>query len=366
MTAKVRTPPRKNVLNDASNVIPNSWLTNQMLLRTPVVSALQGSVTMLKTADGEPAIHYPLSDQALHQPGVEELWQESVVLTWGDLKADVGGFLRIGRVPNLDRGEMTLWSYIYSPDHIYGASRDFPMVEGDCSACVMSAGGMASYEFDGVETRWRHDGDAVVYDLKTESFHPPLPLWRPGDGALAHPHFEASGRLTGEVCVEGRTHRIDGLYHRDQSWGVRNWLNRKTHRWFNGVFGPDLSFCLLTFHGQSDQIMRIGYVVRDGIVHYSTKVDVIPFMEPDGATHRGGVAEIILDDGERLEFSATPICKGFYAYRSGSAIFESPCRDEHEGRIGYGDFEISENARAGLSAFGVLVNSIPTDGMFAR
>lgn len=320
----------------------------------------------LMSCSGEPAATYPLSDLALHPPGPDELWQESVVLTWGDLQSDTGGFVRIGRVPNLNGGEMTLWSYAYTPDHIYGTSLDFPMKEGDCGARRMSAGDIASYDFDGVETRWRQDDGKVFFNLITEAFHGPLPLWRPGDGALTHPHFEASGRLIGELSIAGKSFTVDGLYHRDQSWGNRNWLNRKTHRWFNGVFGPDLSFCLLTFHGQSNEIMRIGYVVRDGVVHYSSKVEVIPFMEADGATHRGGFAEIVLDSGERLEFRATPICKGFYAYRSGSAIFESPCRVEHGGRVGFGDFEISENARAGRSEFGVLVNSIPSDGIFPR
>ena len=53
---------------------------------------------------------------------------------------------------------------------------------------------------------------------------------------------EASGRINGTVQIGGRHHEIDGLYHRDHSWGLRRWDTLRSHRWVAGAFGPDLAF----------------------------------------------------------------------------------------------------------------------------
>lgn len=313
-------------------------------------------------------VFFPVKDEGLHTPGDDQYWQESVAMAWGDMDAGVGGFIRFGHSPNLNGGEMSLWSHVYTPDCVYGVSRDYPKQPGDWDPAGVKAGGVASYHFDGANTIWTHDNDEVAFTLKSEPFHLPVGLW-PSEGSnygkdIGNAHFEVGNKVTGTVTVKGKTYEINGFGHRDHSWGVRHWWKRKSHRWINGVFGPDLSFCLLTYHGEPEQIGRFGYVIRDGVVHHSTEIDILTYMEPDGATHRGGVARITLDDGEVLEFTAEPLSKGFYAYRRESAILESSCRITYKDRVGFGDFEISENCRSGRERPTSLVNAINGDGLF--
>jgi hypothetical protein len=315
--------------------------------------------------------YFPRSDEGLHRPGQDGYWQESVALAWGDLDKGVGGFMRIGHTPNINGGEMTLWVHTYTPDWVYGDSRDFPKQLDDFAFDRLKVGDVASYDFDGQDTVWHYDQGEVTFELRSQPFHLPISLWpRVGSSYgrdIGNAHFEVANRVVGTLTVKGNTYEVDGFGHRDHSWGVRYWWKRKSHRWVNGVFGPDLSFCMLTYHGESEKIGRFGYVFRDGEVHHSTDIDILVHMEPDGATHRGGVARITLATGDTLEFTAEPLGKGFYAYRSGSALFESCCRISYEGRAGFGDFEISENARGGHNRPTSLVNAVesglfPVDG----
>ncbi|WIW89433.1 hypothetical protein K3M67_05545 [Sphingobium sp. V4] len=309
---------------------------------------------------------FPLSDQQTHSPEKDAYWQESFVLLWGDPSGDYGGFLRLGYAPNLLAGDTTLWCHAFTPKWVYGSSRDFALRSDDVGKSLLKAGEAARYEFDGEDTRWVHSDDEVTIDLQSTLLHPPVALWRPQDSFHRYPHYEAACRVKGRLSIRGDTVEVDALGYRDHSWGVRHWWKRKTHRWLNGVFGPDLSMCLLTFHSDGDNIRRLGYVVRDGVVHYSQEIDIVAHMEADGATHRGGTASIVLESGECLNFEIEPMCEGFYAYRKGSGLFESICRIRHQGRVGIGDFELSENSRMGQLPATSLINGIEQDGVHPR
>ncbi|UZW56388.1 hypothetical protein NUH86_06325 [Sphingobium sp. JS3065] len=321
---------------------------------------------MLFHTDGTRVPTFPALDEGTHAAAPDSHWQESFLLLWGDLKNDCGGLLRIGHSPNLNGGEMTVWAHAYTPNWIYTSDRDYPKEEQDWGPSGQSAGGVGSYEFDGAETVWRYDEEDISFTFRTESFHSPVSLWRSQEGNLAYPHSEAACRVTGELTLRGEKHVIDGVGLRDHSWGVRDWTKGKVHRWFNAVFGPDLSMCLLTMHSRGEPIRRLGYVIRDGVVHYSTDVDILVYMEPDGSTHRGGAGRIKLEDGEVLEFTAEPITKGMYVSRHGRYLFESLCRVSHQGREGVGDFEITENCHVGAEEPTDLVNGLIQNGIHPR
>lgn len=325
------------------------------------------SPATLANPDGTPAVVYPASDEALHPPGDDRGWQESVAMCWYDVDAEVGGFLRIGHEPHLDGGNMTLWAFVHSPAHAYCRSEQFAKRDDDVGAAGMAAGGIARYDVVGHATRWRlHDG-SLACDLTVEPLHPPVGLWplaeRDQSQHIAAHHFEVANRIGGTVAIEGRTYDIAGYAHRDHSWGPRDWGKARVHRWMNGVFDDGLSFCLLTVNMGAPQLGRFGYVVRDGIIHHSTDIEIVVHMEADGATHRGGWGRIVLADGEVLTFIAEPLCKGFYGHKRGAALFESPCRMRHGDRVGVGDLEINENSRLGAADLTALVNAYPGDGL---
>lgn len=322
---------------------------------------------MLVYPDGTKVRTFPADDDGTHLPATDPHWQESFLVLWGDLDQDCGGLFRIGHSPHLNDGEMTVWAYGYTPSKVYGFDTDHAKNDGDCWSSGQSAGTVARYNFDGQKTSWTYSGDSVAFDLVATDYHAPISLWRTEESNLAYPHSEAACSISGQLSVAGQEFEVDGKGLRDHSWGVRHWEKGKVHRWFNASFGPDLSMCLLTMYSEGTGVIRrLGYVVRDGVVHYSEDVDIVVYMEPDGATHRGGVGRIKLETGEMLEFIAEPITKGFYMSRHGRYLCQTMCRVSYNGRLGVGDFEITENAHAGSQAPAVLVNGLIENSVYDR
>lgn len=322
---------------------------------------------MLVYPDGTSVRTFAATDDGTHPPANDPHWQESFLILWGDVEKDCGGLFRVGHSPHLNGGEMTVWAYTFTPNSLHGADMDFAKQEGDCLPDGQGAGQVARYRTDGNRTHWNYANGTVSFDLLATDYHAPISLWRTHESNLAYPHSEAACGVSGQLTIGGETIAIDGMGLRDHSWGVRHWGKGKVHRWFNAAFGPDLSMCLLTMYSEgTGHIRRLGYVVRDDVVHYSEDVDIVVHMEPDGATHRGGVGRIRLDDGEVLEFVAEPMTKGFYMSRHDRYLCQTMCRVSHAGRIGVGDFEITENCHDGKKVPAVLVNGLIGNGVYPR
>ena len=310
---------------------------------------------------------YDVSDEGLHPAGSETYWQESVAFYWYDLKNKAGGVMRFGHEPNLERGNVTLWAHIHTPEWAYCHSHEHEKRLDDASLTHLAAGGIARYSFDGASTRWSLNDGLVSCDLEVIPLHKPLGLWPLDTDAAkdvgAH-HFEVANTVRGTVEIQGRKLEINGHGHRDHSWGVRDWTTFRVHRWVNGVFGPDLCFCISTFSMAGRPAGAFGYVIRDGIVHHTSDIDVVTYMESDGATHRGGVVTIRLADGEELIFRCKLACKGFIAQKRTANNFEALCEVEHNGRAGVGAFETNENARGGAERPSNLFNAWDGYGIF--
>src|SRR5919197_875284 len=100
--------------------------------------------------------------------------------------------------------------------------------------------------------RYRVADEDCQLDLAVEDFYPRTDFFPPDAGTLvddfASSHYETSGRVTGTVVLGGVTYEVDGLGHRDHSWGTRRWDTLLNHRWVPGTFGPDLSFGSIAWH----------------------------------------------------------------------------------------------------------------------
>ena len=101
-------------------------------------------------------------------------------------------------------------------------------------------------------------------------------------------HYQVAGRVTGTVRLAGRDFAVDGLCHRDHSWGDRQWSAVLAHRWLAGTFGPELSFSLVTTLLPGGRMVRMGFVARHSEILRVSDSDVVVFLEPDGTSHRGG------------------------------------------------------------------------------
>lgn len=303
-------------------------------------------------------------------PTADEWWQDSAFLAWHAREAGIGGIFRIGYEPNHAGGLAALWFGLVTRDGTrYRRNTVHPL-----DAPARRADGFHvlddsySISYEG-RVRYRVDDEDCRLELEVEDFYPRTDFFPPDAGALvddcASNHFETSGRITGEVVLDGVRYEVDGLCHRDRSWGVRHFDKVLNHRWVPGTFGPDLSFGSVAWHAVDGTVRQFGYVVRDGEVAHALDVDTVVYMEPDGTTYRGGVVTWTLPGEERLEIACTPL-DAVLTEHHGVACVDAFCEVEHDGRIGFCDLEVSTNPRGGSGPITAALRATAVDGLSRR
>ena len=137
-----------------------------------------------------------------------------------------------------------------------------------------------------------------------------------------------------------------------------------SHRWISGVIDADLAFGSVIWNAPDGSLARGGYIVRDGEVLMADSTDVVTWLEVDGITHRGG--ELLLTFGdEELRFTCHRV-DGWLNEHHGVAWVDMLCEVTHDGRSGYCDFEISNNARLGTAPVRLVLAAASTDGLAPR
>ena len=318
---------------------------------------------------------FTADDERPHRPNQDPWWQESVFLSWWDERAGVGGVFRLGHEPN--QGMANVWLGLVSRDgrRFRFCESTIPLIGPDRVDDHLSAhhGGTrlcGTLPRDG-RLVWHIDHPEVGAELVLEDFYPMTNLWLLRTGTsladeFAPNHWEASGRITGTVRIAEHHHAIHGLYHRDHSWGLRKWDTLRSHRWVAGTFGPDLGFAMVTWHSTDNDLFTGGYVFRDHKIVRAEVVDPLPVLEADGITIRGGEAHWDLDDGTRLSLHCEPVDGLIFSHRD---VTESDtiCRvRDGNGRLGFCDFEFSNNLRDGRSPVGIAIAAALLDGVTQR
>jgi hypothetical protein len=304
------------------------------------------------------------------RPGADEWWQDSVFLAWHAHDAGIGGVFRIGHEPNHGGGIAALWFGLVTRDGTrYRRNTANPLGHTDRREGVFGAlGGKYEIAYDG-RMRYRVDDEDCRLELEVEDFYPRTDFFPSDAGTLvdefASSHYETSGRVTGAVVVGGAEYTIDGLCHRDHSWGVRRWDTLLNHRWVPGTFGPDLSFGSIAWHAVDGTVRRYGYLVRDGEVVRANDVDIVVMMEADGTTYRGGTATWTLPDGERFAIECAPV-DAVVSEHHGVACVDAFCEVRHEGRVGFCDLEVSTNPRGGAGPITAALRATRVDGLTKR
>jgi hypothetical protein len=314
--------------------------------------------------------HSPSSDLR-QRPTGEEWWQESAFLTWHDRDSGIGGIFRIGHEPNHAGGIAALWFGVLTHEGTrFRRNTTNRLATGDLDGDGLGAlGGRYQIYWDADRMRYRADDDGCRAELEVVDFHPRVDFFPSGAGTLtdefASSHFEASGAVTGTIELDGRTYEIDGLCHRDRSWGLRRWDTLLNHRWVPGTIGPELSFGSISWHAIDGSLRRFGYVMRDGEVIHAEDVDLVVEIEADGTTTRGGRAIWRLPDGETLEIECRPF-DGVVFEHHGVADVDNLCQIEVDGKSGFCDFEISTNPRAGSGPVTAALRAANVDGISRR
>lgn len=132
--------------------------------------------------------------------------------------------------------------------------------------------------FKGLELRKTGFGEAAQVSYRSERVemdftftpaHPPhsyldnpdgLPSW------FAMNRYEQTGRIAGEIRAGDLTIPLDGMAHRDHSWGNRNWGVPQHWKWFC-AYTPDGSRMINGWIWIARGEWGVaGYVVRDGVL----------------------------------------------------------------------------------------------------
>lgn len=321
----------------------------------------------MKVTNGGEVLEYGPEQEGPQKPGSDPFWQDSVVLVWWDLKNQVGGMHRIGHEMNVTGGpQVTLWNYVFSPEHIFKREDRLPLRDGDRDGRRFNSGDDSCiFEYTDHPV-WRINDHNVSAELHVEDHHTPVDIY-PKKGAMADDvapnHMEVAGRISGELTLMDKTYHIDGLAFRDHGWGTRKWDVFVGHRWMAGVLTDGTMLFAQTFHSSDDQLVRFGCVIKNNTLTYATHVDILMYLEPDGLTHRGGRVEMTLSTGEEIQVECTPLQKGVVSWIHGIACVDTLCRIEHDGIEGICDFETTNNALRGSQRPGLAINAVLENGM---
>jgi hypothetical protein len=313
--------------------------------------------------------HGPKSEQR-QIPSADEWWQDSAFVVFNDRDAGIGGVFRLGHEPNHAGGIAALWFGLTTHDGTR-FRRNTTNRLGDADR--LSDG------FGALDGRYRitHDGNAVHYRVEDEHCRADLTVhdfyartdFFPQSGSLvedfASSHFECSGQITGTIDLDGRRYEVDGLCHRDRSWGSRRWDTLLNHRWVPGTIGPELSFGSIAWHAVDGTIRQFGYVVRDGKISYADDVDIVVHMEVDGTSYRGAVATWTFADAEPLILHCAPYDAIVFEHHNVGDV-DSICEIEIDGKPGFCDLEVSTNPRGGSGPITAAIRAITTDGLSHR
>jgi hypothetical protein len=214
----------------------------------------------------------PLTAEAesTHTPGSDKEWNESLYFNFTDRRTGLGGYTRIGVLPNQDSdiGVMMLFA---------GGRRLLVTNQGGRAD---TAGGfrVGTLAFERTQPlkKWRltfsgEMGDLddarrltvvepdsipripVEVELDWEGIAPPFNFKDAEPAAVAEmlvsagtklsdlrsvskvgsEHYEQAGRVTGTLRFDGREIGFEGSGHRDHSWGVRDWSAPRAWTWLS-------------------------------------------------------------------------------------------------------------------------------------
>lgn len=321
----------------------------------------------MNVTGGGTVIEYGPAQEGPQVPGSDPFWQDSVVLVWWDLENKVGGMHRIGHEMNVAGGpQVTLWNYVFSPEHIFKRDDRIPLRAGDRDGRRFNSGDdTCIFEYTDHPVWIINDTD-VSAELHIEDYHAPVDIY-PKKGAMADDvapnHMEVAGRVSGELTIKGKHYHVNGLSFRDHGWGTRKWDVFVGHRWMAATLSDGTMLFAQTFHSSDDQLVRFGCIIKDNVITYCKNVDILVYLEADGLTHRGGRVVMTLSTDEVIQVECVPLQKGIVSWIHGIACVDTICRLEHNGIEGICDFEVTNNSLRGTHRPTLALNAIVDNGM---
>ncbi|HVM08745.1 MAG TPA: hypothetical protein VM345_09790 [Acidimicrobiales bacterium] len=175
-------------------------------------------------------------DELRHDPGPEQLWNESWYFDFARPDGSLGGYVRLGLYPNLKVA--WYWAYLVGDDvgtllvrHHEAALPKAPGFE------IREDGLWAVQHCETPHEHWTIGLEtfAVALDDPADAYRGErgdrVPLgfdleWEAAGPVYDYPgvtRYEQSCRVSGEILVGSERIEFDGPGQRDHSWGVRDW-----------------------------------------------------------------------------------------------------------------------------------------------
>ena len=239
------------------------------------------------------------ADEQTHPAGPEPLWNESYYLDFVSHDASVGGYVRIGRYPNL--GVIWYWGCLVGPDRrlVTVIDQAVPFPSRYASLEVRNDGLWADHN---VETPLDHfsvglEAFGVALDDPAETYHglrgerTALGFdleWDTDGVAFRWPEgfdrYEIPCRVHGEILVGDERIEFDGTGQRDHSWGVRDWWEPA---WCWTAFRLDDGTRLHAVTTLPSGEFGIGYIQPPGGgLDLVTQFGSVPTLGPEGIPTR--------------------------------------------------------------------------------
>jgi len=306
--------------------------------------------------------------------GNEESWNESLYAWWYDTSAGVAGFVRIAHNPRERRAQV--WTGVITRDGRRFRRWDDELLFTDALR------GSGRWQADGLCLAFTDDDTFhVTYscaeceiDLVATDLHTPMSLQAASgdvsaekvESMIGKGHVEASIRALGRVRLGGDEFAIDGMGHRDHSWGPRHLMDIRSTRWFHGTTGSDFAFSAATGVMSTGGVHRAGYIVRDSTISPLSDVNIILHTEIDGLSWRR--ADFILTPvgGESLHGTLDGVFDGMVFGSKEFIAFETAARLVIDGHTGVGNCQTSNNPFGGVSMPAMASLASVTDGLCLR
>lgn len=225
-------------------------------------------------------------DERPHTPGPEPLWSESWYFDFASASGDLGGYVRIGRYPNL--GVCWYWACLVGADRrlVTVIDHAVPLPRVASSLEIRTDGLWADHTCEAPLDHWslgleafgvalddprdaygdlRGDRTPLGFDLEWETAGAVFP-WPEGMD-----RYEVPCRVHGEILVADETIDFDGWGQRDHSWGVRDWWTPSWCWSAFRVFGPTEADPPSLVHAVTllpEQAFAVGYL-QHGDEHLS-------------------------------------------------------------------------------------------------
>lgn len=311
---------------------------------------------------------YGAEDDRPHRDDGQSNWQESSLVVWYDREAGVGGFWRLGQEPVNEQANSCFGMFTRDGLRFRSNVTGVPMAASDRGEAHMGLGPALRILFDGAPHVRASFPDCEA-DLRFEDFHPryhyhAIVNAHFNQDATSH-HFEVAGAVRGEVRLGSRVIQVNALGYRDRSWGPRTWGTLRSTRWCPCVFGPDLSLQLMHCVIDSGHMLKLGYVIQNGVAQPIVDSDVAVQLESDAMTPRRSEFTLRLADGQTLSLvseRADGIVLHVRGYTAVEAIGEVRLGD----RVGMCNMEVNTNPSGGSKPPVFAMGSFIGEGLAQR